>query len=146
MSRSLQRLATPRSGWKTTSKAATSRRIERQVPTRPQTVVPDSSKTLSDGLLIETSVLARLFGFKLLTLEGTVVVSPAQLRDLAHGLPDREDSAAVSRAHEAPRAAVEPPALVSTAAHPGARLGIGLAAAGRLLHESAGDLERLDRV
>ncbi len=46
-------------------------------------MVPDSSKRLSDGLVIEACVLARLLGIKLLTLEGTVLVSPAQLRELS---------------------------------------------------------------
>ena len=78
--------------------------IDRQAPTRPQRVVPDSSKRLSDGLLIETSVLARLFGFKLLTLEGTVVVTPAQLREQA-GYPVSTDSKAFPRPYEASGAA-----------------------------------------
>jgi len=45
-------------------------------------------------MLIETSVLARLFGFKLLTLEGTVVVSPAQFRELGRVHTVGEDSTA----------------------------------------------------
>jgi hypothetical protein len=45
-------------------------------------VIPDSTKRLSDGLVIETAVVARLLGVKLLTLEGTVLASPAHLKDV----------------------------------------------------------------
>lgn len=38
------------------------------------------SDTASDGFVVETHVLARLLGVKLLTLEGVVLVSPAQVR------------------------------------------------------------------
>jgi hypothetical protein len=40
-------------------------------------VIPDSD--LGKGVLVETSILARLLGMKLLTLEGTVVLSPARI-------------------------------------------------------------------
>ncbi len=81
--------------------AAASRRIDRPVPMRLQTVVPDSSKRLSDGLLIETTVLARLLGVRLLTLEGTVVVTPAQLRDLSQAQPVITDPTASPRTYDA---------------------------------------------
>ena len=35
---------------------------------------------MSDGVVVETSVLARLLGIKLLTVEGIIVLSPAQVR------------------------------------------------------------------
>ena len=48
--------------------------------TRPS-VIPDSSKQLSDGVVVQASVLARLLGVKLLTVDATVLVSPAQLTE-----------------------------------------------------------------
>lgn len=144
MRRSLRRRGTHRSGWKSTSKAATSRTIERHIPTARHTVVPDSSKRLSDGLLIETSVLARLFGIKLLTLEGAVVVTPAQLSEPAEGHPVVTDTAALPRAYDVvtgPRRTQGLP----TGARSGQRIGSQLADAVRLLDESAGDLEALDQ-
>ncbi len=147
MSGSLQRLRTHRSGWKTTSNAATSRRIDRQEPTRrrPQTVVRDSSKPLSGGLLIETSVLARLLGFKLLTLEGTVVVTPAQLRELSQRYPVGTDSTAYARTSDASGAARLTQGHTTTDHQSRQRVGTRLAEAVRLLHETAGDLEGLDQ-
>jgi hypothetical protein len=40
---------------------------------------PDSD--LARGVVVEASLLARLLGLKLLTLEGTVVLSPARVDD-----------------------------------------------------------------
>lgn len=108
-------------------------------------MVPDSSKRLSDGLLIETSVLARLFGFKLLTLEGTVVVTPAQLRELSHGRPVGIDPTSVARADGAAGSLSGTRSLTTTAVESGERVGIRLAEAVRLLDESAGDLEGLEQ-
>jgi hypothetical protein len=110
----------------------------------PKDRSPGTGET-SDGLLIETSVLARLFGFKLLTLEGTVVVTPAQLRELSHGHPMATDVTAFSRAYEASAAARRMQGLTTTAVESEERVGIRLAEAVRLLHESAGDLDRLDQ-
>jgi hypothetical protein len=108
-------------------------------------MVPDSSKRLSDGLLIETAVLARLFGFRLLTLEGTVVVTPAQLRELSHGYPMATDSTGVSRAYEASGAAHRMQGPTTTVVESRERVGARLAEAVRLLHESTGDLDGLDQ-
>jgi hypothetical protein len=108
-------------------------------------VVPDSSKRLADGWLIETFVLARLFGIKLLTLEGTVAVTPAQPRELSTGHSVSRDSIPVSPVYDVsrgPRRAQH--RLMTTApALPTERLGIRLAEAVRLLHDSAGCLEGL---
>ena len=43
------------------------------------TAVPDRGKQLSHGVLIEGSVLARLMGIRLLTLDATVVLVPADV-------------------------------------------------------------------
>lgn len=40
---------------------------------------PDRRKRLSDGVLVEASVLARVLGVRLLTLEATVVLAPAEI-------------------------------------------------------------------
>ena len=47
-----------------------------------QVAHPGGGSGLSDGIVVEASVLARLLGIKLLTLEGTVVLSPAELREI----------------------------------------------------------------
>ena len=41
----------------------------------------ESGSQLSSGLVVQGAVLARLLGVKLLTLDATVLVSPAQLRE-----------------------------------------------------------------
>jgi hypothetical protein len=43
------------------------------------TAVPDRRKRLSQGILIEASVLARLLGIRLLKLDATVVLTPADV-------------------------------------------------------------------
>jgi hypothetical protein len=43
------------------------------------TAVPDPSKRLSDGVLVEACVRARLMGIPLLKVEATVVLAPAGL-------------------------------------------------------------------
>jgi hypothetical protein len=59
------------------------------------TAAPDRNRRASDGVLIETSVLARLLGIRLLTLDATVVLMPAEVtapRSAAH-LPEERASA-----------------------------------------------------
>jgi hypothetical protein len=50
-------------------------------PLQPRTVTlrgrPDSRRRLSDGLVVEASIVARLLRLRLLTLDATVMVSPA---------------------------------------------------------------------
>jgi hypothetical protein len=48
--------------------------------TETAAVIPDSSKRLSEGVVVQTSLLARVLGIKLLTVEGTVLLSPARLQ------------------------------------------------------------------
>jgi hypothetical protein len=43
------------------------------------TAVPDRRRHLSDGVLVDASVQARLLGLRLLTLEATVVIAPAEV-------------------------------------------------------------------
>jgi len=46
-----------------------------------QQIVPEGGHQIGEGAIIEASVLARVLGMKLLTLEGTVLLSPARLHD-----------------------------------------------------------------
>jgi len=41
--------------------------------------VPDRRRRPSDGIVVEASILARLLGMRLLTLDATVVVAPADV-------------------------------------------------------------------
>ena len=110
-----------------------------------QTVVPDSSKRLSDGVLIETSVLARLLGVRLLTLEGTVVVTPAQLRDLSQVQSVATEPTASRRTYDALATPRRTQTHASTAARSNEKVGLRLEEAMLLLNESADDLAGLDQ-
>jgi hypothetical protein len=106
-------------------------------------VIPDSSKRLSDGLVIETAVVARLLGFKLLTLEGTVLASPAHLTEV-----DRKDGAHIGATLPASRYAPPPrsshtAASASSALRPKEPFGAQLVLAADLLRESADELRVL---
>ena len=108
-------------------------------------MVPDGSKRLSDGLLIETSVLARLFGVKLLTLEGNVVVTPAQLRELSQVQSSMvSEPTAPPRTCEALMTPRRTETQASTAGRSNERIGLRLAAAMLVLKESADELDGLD--
>src|SRR5215207_2489406 len=41
---------------------------------------PDGGRQLSEGLVVEASVVARLFGMRLLAIDASVVVSPAHVK------------------------------------------------------------------
>jgi hypothetical protein len=43
------------------------------------TAIPDRRRRPSDGILVEASILARLLGIRLLTLDATVVLVPADV-------------------------------------------------------------------
>jgi hypothetical protein len=77
MRSSLLRRAKRQSGWRRTATVAADRFVVPD-PVRPTAqLVP--AETGSAGFAVETHVLARLLGIKLLTLEGIVLVSPAQV-------------------------------------------------------------------
>lgn len=144
MSRSLKRLRTRRSGWRRTATEAASRRIVGPEPTLPRAVIADSNSRLSDGVIIETSVLARLLGVKLLTLEGTVLVSPAQVRDDGYQVP-------AARAVPVEPTGGEPGAVPrgiegesGRRDKPGGAVGARLGLAARLLRESTHDLHSIE--
>ena len=64
------------------------------------TAVPDRSAGLSGGILIEGSVLARVMGVRLLTLDTTVVLMPADVTSARSALrenPPANNSAKRSR-------------------------------------------------
>lgn len=90
MARLLRRRSTPRRGWRSTAREAASRSLERGATTPLARVVPDARQDPAfDGVIIEASVLARLLGMKLLTLEGTIVLRPALVQQLAdHSSPE----------------------------------------------------------
>lgn len=107
-------------------------------------VIPDSSKRLSDGLVIETAVVARLLGVKLLTLEGTVLASPAHLKEV--GAKDGADSSGATL--PAPRYAAlqrsrSSAPSASSAPRPKGPCGAQLVLAADLLRESADQLRVL---
>lgn len=112
--------------------------------TRPL-VIPDSSKQLSDGVVIQASVLARLLGVKLLTVDATVLVSPAQLteheiqQDVRPVMAPRPQAEVHGLALGAGSEGAAPP-LRSPNGLVGSRLGL----AARLLEDSTGDLRTLD--
>lgn len=51
------------------------------------TAVPDRSRRLSDGVLVEASVLARILGMRILKLDMTVVLAPAEVTTLPSRSP-----------------------------------------------------------
>lgn len=87
------------------------------------TAVPDRRRRLSDGVLVEASILARVLGIRLLTLDTTVVLVPADVRapsTASHDPPARTS---------APSSGV-PPTQSGAAGH-------GLAEAVRSINEGA---------
>ncbi len=90
MRRSLLRRAKRQSGWRRTATVAADRLVVPD-PVRPTAqLVP--AETGSAGFAVETHVLARLLGIKLLTLEGVVLVSPAQVSRGDVNEPDAQQS------------------------------------------------------
>jgi len=56
--------------------------------------IPQRGRRLSDGVLVEASILARVLGVRLLTLDATVVLAPADV-----GEPAAPPPAGSSRGH-----------------------------------------------
>jgi hypothetical protein len=108
-------------------------------------VIPDSSKTLSDGLVIETAVVARLLGVKLLTLEGTVLASPAQLKAFEARAPSVSPAAASPAASSQVMTPPSQRRATTALSAPSARepYGTQLMLAEGLLRESADELQLL---
>lgn len=124
MGRSSRRHAVHPSGWSRTAREAASPALVQRT-TAPALVTPDASGSQTDALVIEANVLARLLGVKLLTLQGTVLVSPAQVRALA------AESTRQGRAHHELAELPESRAPSNSAGTQ--LLGPGLAEAGRII-------------
>ena len=75
----------PRNGSRSTAPGGRSRRGSSISP--HAVVLPDGNGQLSDGVVIETRLKARLLGAPVLRVDGTVVVSPGRLVDLARADP-----------------------------------------------------------
>ncbi|HEV7773748.1 MAG TPA: hypothetical protein VGO48_10725 [Conexibacter sp.] len=65
------------------------------------TAIPDRGRRPSDGLVVEARIVARLLGLRLLTLEATVVVVPAEVTAPTHTI-DGTQSRAPARSDGAP--------------------------------------------
>jgi hypothetical protein len=98
------------------------------------TATPDRRRRPSDGLVVEASIVARLLGIRLLKLDATVVIAPADVtapspaaRDPLARPPARSLDARPNRSGEvgrglaeAVRSIDEGAALLAQARHPGA--------------------------
>ena len=91
-------------------------------------MVPDPGKRLSDGVLLQATIRARFLGIRILTLDTTVVLAPA---DIAAAPSPRAGPPTI-----APRRSLTVPPTPSRTAAP------GLAAAVRSLNEGAELLAR----
>ncbi len=114
-------------GSRATEPAGRSRRGSRR-PTAA--VLPDSNGQLSDGIVIETRLKARLLGAPLLRVDGTVVVTPGKLVELTQARAVDE----VARLDTAPSRAV------SGRATPHRGPGEDLSRAARLIADTQGSI------
>jgi len=53
---------------------------------------PDADSSLADGIVVETRLVARLLGLKLLRVDGVVLLSPGRVREVPLSLPARGSS------------------------------------------------------
>ena len=90
------------------SSAHARRRTLGASPTAAVTAIPDGTRQLSDGLIIDASVVARLLRIRLLTLDASVIVSPAEMKAPhagtcpAEGSPSNRPGRAADQAGSAP--------------------------------------------
>jgi hypothetical protein len=94
--------------------------------------VPDRNRRLGDGVLVDASILARVFGIRLLTLDARVMLVPA---DVTTPSPTPPDS-------RRPRASARTSAAASGAS---GAIGHGLADAVRCINEGAAILADVRR-
>jgi hypothetical protein len=85
---------------------------------------PDAESSLADGVVVETRLVARVLGLRLLRVDGVVLLSPGRVRE-------------VPVAERAPR-----PAGQISRAEDGARAGERLALAERLIATTGSRLEQ----
>ncbi len=132
-------------GWTRTATAASDRQI---VVKHPGPLGARLARTdhLSGGFAVEASVLARLLGVRLLTLEGVVFVSPAEIQDavsrtstpaLTEALPVNGDGGDKPLSRELSEATSD--------VREDGPAGQQLEAAARLLAECSTELRRLGR-
>jgi hypothetical protein len=126
MGRLLPRRLRRRSGWSRTTATASDRLLVPKSTNGATRLAPID--TASHGFAIETHVLARLLGVKLLTLEGVVLVSPAEV-----AIPMSSDER--EPAWAPPATPIEPRGSSSETS---------LERASRLLRECADDLRALE--
>ena len=103
-----------RRGGRRSDSRSTAHATERTPETSPSTnliAVPDDGRPLSEGLLVEASIVARLLRIRLLAIDARLIVAPAHVQRRA-------------RTPVTPRTR-------------GRRIGTGLAAAERMLDEGA---------
>jgi hypothetical protein len=86
-------------------------------------VAPDRRRRLSDGALVEASIAARLLGMRILTLDATVALVPA---DVTAATPAAQDRAARAPSRSSGNSRGDPGSV-----------GQGLAGAVRNLNEGA---------
>ena len=99
------------------------------IPAPPTlTAIPDRAGRLSDGVLLQATIWARFLGIRILTVDTTVVISPADI-----------DAASATRTRPPTRASPRPARVSPTSAR---RAAPGLAAAVRNLDEGAELLAR----
>jgi len=91
---------------------------------------PDATHDLSDGVVIQTQLLGRLLGMRVLRVDGIVQVSPATV---SPGRADRSDSADLNTASP-PAALSRGRSTLSSPTH--ASVGAGLAAADDLIRQT----------
>jgi hypothetical protein len=115
--------ATHRSSWRRGGRRSDSRSTahatERTPETSPSTnliAVPDDGRPLSEGLLVEASIVARLLRIRLLTIDAKLIVAPAHVQRRT-----------------------QTPVTLRTR---GRRIGTGLAEAQRMLDEGAAGVRR----
>ena len=58
---------------------------------------PDADSSLADGIVVETRLVARLLGLRLLRVDGVVLLSPGRVREAPMPAPARGRSDAGSR-------------------------------------------------
>jgi hypothetical protein len=75
--------SSPRRRGRRSDSASTARATERTPETSPSTnliAVPDDGRPLSEGLLVEASIVARLLRIRLLAIDARLIVAPAHVQ------------------------------------------------------------------
>jgi hypothetical protein len=140
----LRRSGRPRD-WTRTARAAADRHIATDQPAQLRAQL-GRTDNLSGGFALETSVLARLLGIKLLTLEGVVFVLPAEIRE-PRGRPAGRSHAATTvdarTTRDLPSRTVPNANQFTREAPAEGRTGSRLDQAARLLDECSAELRSL---